>query len=162
MKPIVNKVYELERFHGKGGWTYIRIPAEDLEERLNGKQKLKGRIDTYTIENYRLMPMGEGAYMLPLKAEIRKAIRKKEGDQVQLLLYPDTGTLKIPDELAQCLYNEPEAAIFFNSLSESERKYYIQWIYSAKREGTKVDRLTRTILKLLKREKFHAGYSKPH
>jgi hypothetical protein len=26
MKPLVNKKYKLEKFQGKGGWTYARIP----------------------------------------------------------------------------------------------------------------------------------------
>lgn len=161
MKPLIDKIYSLERFEGKGGWTYIRIPPEDLDQVVNsGKLKVKGYIDTYAIENYRPMPW-EGAYLLPLKAEIRKVIKKRAGDKVRLILYPDTTSLKIPDELIQFLQDEPEAALFFESLSESEQKYYIQWIYSAKRESTRMDRLTKTILRLLKQEKFHARYSAP-
>jgi hypothetical protein len=26
VKPLVNKKYKLEKFHGKGGWTFARIP----------------------------------------------------------------------------------------------------------------------------------------
>lgn len=162
MKALINKQYQLERFHGKGGWTYIRIFAADFSKAGQpARIKVKGSIDNYAIEKFGLMPLGEGAFMLPLKAEIRKAIRKKEGDRVHVVLYTDTDPLKVPEELLLCLQDEPEASAFFNSLSESERKYYIQWIYSAKRAETKMDRLTRSILKLSRREKFYAGNTKP-
>lgn len=162
MKPLIDKIYSLERFEGKGGWTYIRIPPEDLDRASDsGKLKLKGYIDSYVIENYRPMSW-QGAYLLPLNAQIRKAIKKRAGDKVRLVLYPDASSLKIQEELIRCLQDEPEAELFFKSLSESEQKYYIQWIYSAKRESTRMDRLAKTILRLLKREKFHAGYAPPH
>jgi len=70
-------------------------------------------------------------------------------------LYPDNEPLEIPEEMILCLNEEPQALIFFNSLSESEKKYYIQWVYSTKKEETKITRLAKTINKLLKKEKLH-------
>ena len=46
--------------------------------------------------------------------------------------------------------DEPDALAFFKTLSESEQKFYIQYIYSAKKEETKIERLANTINKLLK------------
>lgn len=54
-----------------------------------------------------------------------------------------------------CLQDEPTALKFFKSLSESEQKFYIQWIYSAKKDETKVDRLAKTIDRLLKGLKMY-------
>ena len=54
-----------------------------------------------------------------------------------------------------CLQEESEALNFFKSLTESEQKYYIQWIYSAKKEETKIDRLAKTINRLRKRLKLY-------
>jgi uncharacterized protein YdeI (YjbR/CyaY-like superfamily) len=53
-----------------------------------------------------------------------------------------------------CLQYEPKALCFFNSLNESEKQNYIKWIYSAKEEGTKVERLAKTIDKLLMKKKI--------
>lgn len=94
------------------------------------------------------MPMGDGRLFLPVKAEIRKKIKKQEGDYVHIILYPDNDPLEIPDELADCLLDEPKALKFFNAISEGEKKYYIQWIYSAKREETRTNRLAKTINRL--------------
>ena len=72
-----------------------------------------------------------------------------------MILYPDNEPLEIPDEMLMCLQDEPEALRFFNSISESEQKFYIQWIYSAKKEETKIDRLAKTINRLQKKLKLY-------
>jgi uncharacterized protein YdeI (YjbR/CyaY-like superfamily) len=48
-----------------------------------------------------------------------------------------------------CLNEEPAALKFFKSLSESEQKHYIDWIYSVKKEETKIDRLAKTVNRLM-------------
>jgi hypothetical protein len=156
MKPLVNKKYKLEKFHGKGGWTYAQIPeiVKDKKSSL-GWVKVKGFIDDVAISNYHLMPMGDGKFMLPVKAEIRKKIRKQEGDWVKVVLFPDKDPIAIPPEWQECLQDEPVANKFFQSLSDSEKKYYIQWIYGAKREETRVSRMARSIRRLMKRLKFY-------
>lgn len=100
--------------------------------------------------------MGDGNFFLPVKAEIRKAIHKTEGDRVHIVLYPDNEPLEVPEELLQCLQDEPFALHFFNSLSESEKKFYIQWIYSAKQEQTKINRMAKSINRLAKGLKLYA------
>lgn len=156
MKPLVNKKVVLEKFHGKGGWTYARIPEILQDKKAHfGWVKVRGTIDGYEIRKYHLMPMGNGKLFLPVKAEIRKKIKKEEGDKVHVILYPDNEPLDVPEEMLLCLQDEPAALKFFYSLSESERKYYIQWIYSAKKEETKVDRLAKTIDRLLRGQKMY-------
>ena len=155
-KPLVDNKYILEKFQGKGGWTYACIP-EIVKDKNSpfGWVKVRGTIDGLEIRKYHLMPLGKGKLFLPVKSDIRKKIKKNEGDFVHIILYPDNEPLETPDEMFMCLQDEPEALRFFNSLSESERKYYIQWVYSAKREETKVDRLAKTINRLLKRLKMY-------
>jgi hypothetical protein len=156
MKPLVNKKFKLERFPGKGGWTYARIP-QILQDKNKpfGWVKLKGTIDGYEIRKCHLMPMGNGKLFLPVKAEIRKKIGKEEGDYVTIVLYPDNEPLEVPEEMLLCLEDEPAALTFFRSLSESEQNFYIQWIYSAKKEETKVDRLAKTVNRLARRLKCY-------
>ncbi|NJK98505.1 MAG: DUF1905 domain-containing protein [Bacteroidales bacterium] len=154
--PLINQSYLLEKFPGKGGWTFARIP-EILPDRKAhfGWVKVKGTIDGYKISKYHLMPMGNGSLFLPVKAEIRKKIKKQEGDYVHVILYPDNEPLEVPEEMMLCLHDEPEALAFFNTLSESEQKYYIQWIYSAKTEDTKIERLAKSINRLQQKLKMY-------
>lgn len=156
MKPLVDKKYLLEKFPGKGGWTFARIPeiAQDKKAHF-GWVKVKGTIDGYALSKYHLMPMGNGNLFLPVKSEIRKHIKKKEGDTVHVILYPDNEPLEVPEEMLICLQEEPKALKFFNTLSESERKFYIQWVYSAKKEETKINRLAKTINRLLQGLKMY-------
>jgi len=156
MKPIVDKQYILEKFPGKGGWTFARIPEIKQNKKAPfGWRKVKGTIDGVEISKYHLMPMGNGNLFLPVKAEIRKKIKKTVGDFVHVILFPDNDPLEVPEEMLLCLEDEPEALQFFNSLTESEKKYYVQWVYSAKKEETKVDRLAKTINRLVKGLKLY-------
>ena len=149
MKPLINKKYILERFDGKGGWTFAHIPEIPQDKHAHfGWVKVRGTIDGYEIRKYHLMPMGNGKLFLPVKAEIRKKIKKDVGDKVHIILYPDNEPLEVPEEMLLCLRDEPQALSYFNSLSESEQKFYIEYIYSAKKEETKIDRMAKSINRL--------------
>jgi bifunctional DNA-binding transcriptional regulator/antitoxin component of YhaV-PrlF toxin-antitoxin module len=150
-KSLINKKYKLQRFQGKGGWTYASIP-EVVKDKNSpfGWVRVKGFIDDYEFKNYHLMPMGNGSLFLPVKAEIRKRIGKKEGDMVTIILYKDDSPLEIPDELLACLRDEPMAFELFKKMGEGYQKEYISWIYSAKREETRITRIAKTIEKVLK------------
>lgn len=154
-QALVNKEYLLEKFPGKGGWTYAALP-EVLQDKHTpfGWVIVKGSIDGFEIKKYHLMPFGNGELFLPVKAEIRKKIKKQAGDYVHVILYPDNEPLEVPDELLLCLQDEPEALQFFQSLGESEQHNYIKWIYSAKTDQTKVDRIAETLVRLSKHQKF--------
>lgn len=149
MKPLVNRKYLLEKFPGKGGWTFARIP-EILQDKNApfGWVKVKGSVDGVEFNKYHLMPMGDGNLFLPVKAEIRKKIKKDVGDYVHVILYADNEPLEVPYEMIECLKESPKALHFFNTLSESEQKHYIQWIYAAKNENTKAERMAIAVEKL--------------
>ncbi len=99
--------------------------------------------------------MGNGKLFLPVKSDIRRKIRKEAGDLVHVILYTDQEPLEIPTEMLECLKYEPTALEFFHSLPESEQNAYIKWIYSAKREETKVDRIAKTVDRLLTGLRLH-------
>jgi len=155
VKPLVNKKYLLEKFPGKSGWTYTEIP-EILPDKKSPFSwvKVKGSIDGFEISKYHLMPSGKGTLMLSVKSEIRKKIKKQAGDFVHVILYPDNEPLGVPEELLLCLQEDTEALQFFSSLNESERYNYVKWIYSAKTDQTKVNRIVKTIVRLSKCQKF--------
>lgn len=156
-KPLVNKNYLLEKFPGKGGWTYVAIP-EVLQNKKApfGWVKVKGSIDNLEIKSYKLMPMGNGKLFLPVKAEIRKKIGKKEGDYVKVTLFSDETPLEIPEEILQCFENEPKKAYeTFLDFTEGEQKAYLDWIYEAKKEETKAGRIVKMMDRLIQKKKFY-------
>jgi hypothetical protein len=160
-KPLVNKKYLLEKYPGKGGWTYAIIPEITQDKKSPfGWVKVKGRIDDYDISNYKLMPMGNGKLFLPVKKEIRKAIGKKEGDWINVVLYADNAPTEIPKEFLDCLKEDQVAYKSFFTYTDGQKKEFIDWIYSAKTDDTKVQRIAATLDKLVKKEKLRDNKSK--
>jgi hypothetical protein len=155
-KPIFNKKTIIEKYPGKGGWCYVIVTGvPPNKKRKFGFVRVSGTIDDYKLEKYNLMPMKTGTLFLPIKAEIRKAIKKKEGDTIHVILFEDNTPLTIPEELTLCLKEEPKALKAFHNLSDAEQKQYLDWIYSAKKEETKIERIANSINKLLKGEKLY-------
>ncbi len=94
------------------------------------------------------MPKGDGQLFLPVKAEIRKKIKKEAGDWVQVTLYADNTLQEAPEELLLCLQDEPAAYQNFLKCTDSEQKAIVDWIYTAKNDEIKVERIVQTIQKL--------------
>ena len=81
-QPLVNKKYKLQKYPGKGGWVYAIIEEITPDKRVKfGWVQVKGSIDAFELKRYKLMPMGNGKLFLPVRAEIRKAINKKEASR---------------------------------------------------------------------------------
>ena len=156
MKALTNKHYLLQKFEGKGGWTYALIP-EIKKDKHNpfGWVRVKGSIDGLEINKYHLMPFGDGHLFLPVKAVIRKKIKKEAGDTVHVILFKDEEPCIVPDELLDCLREEPAAIRFFELLNESEQQQYVKWIYAAKLEETKAKRIVKTMEGLLQQKKLN-------
>ncbi|MES2372714.1 MAG: YdeI/OmpD-associated family protein [Bacteroidota bacterium] len=145
-KPLVHKKLKLEKFAGKGGWTYVRLPKIiPAPVTRSGWLKVKGSIDGYMISQYNLAPIGKGGFFFPIKASIRKQIKKQEGDQVEIILFADNDPLEIPMEFIECLRDEPEAYKQFYQFTEAEQKRYIDWIYDSKKTTTRVERMAKAI-----------------
>ena len=88
--------------------------------------------------------------------EIAKKIKKEAGDLVHVILYADNSSLEIPDEIMECFNNEPPEIINnFKALSDGEKKAYLDWIYAAKKEETKIERITEMIKRVEKNLKFY-------
>jgi uncharacterized protein YdeI (YjbR/CyaY-like superfamily) len=67
---------------------------------------------------------------------------------VHVILYKDSDPVAVPQELLECLRDEPKAHKKFFALPDNERKQWINWIYSAKKEETRVERITEAIRKI--------------
>jgi hypothetical protein len=146
---LTDKDYLLQKFPGKGGWTFAAIDeiAQDKHAWF-GWVKVCGSVDNHQIENYHLMPMGNGTLMLPVKSEIRKKIGKNEGDWVHVVLYsmslPAVGT----EDLMICLKDDPIAYVKFIELPEKEQSALKDWIFAVKNDSIKIERIARLINQL--------------
>lgn len=150
-KGVVEFKTTILKFGSKGektGWTYIDIPADVANKLFPGNKKsfrVKGMLDDFEINRVALLPMGDGNFIMPLNASIRKNIRKNSGAILNVKLQPDNKEF-VPDrEFMLCLADDPKALSFFKSLPKSHQNYFSKWISSAKTEETKANRITRAI-----------------
>ena len=146
-------------FHGTvelGGKTAtgIEVPA-DVVETLGGGKRPPVTV-TVAGHTYRttVAPMG-GRFMIPLSAENRSAAGLAAGDEVDVEIALDTAPreMKAPDDLAEALRASPEAETFFESLSFSHKRSYVDWIVGAKKDETRERRVAQAVELLLTKRK---------
>lgn len=144
----------IKKFNDQGektGWTYIEVPAAIAQKiKPNNKRsfRVKGSLDDCSFEGMALLPMGDGNFILALNAAIRKKIRKQRGASLIVNIEADDKPVKLNSELMECLADEPESLSFFNQLTPGHRKYFSNWIDSAKTDATKTKRIAQTLTAL--------------
>jgi len=132
-----------------GGGAFIKIPF-DVEAAF-GKKRVKVKT-TIEGEPYRgsLARMGEPCHILGILKSIREKVGKGISDEIEVTLEEDLEprVVEVPEDLAQALAQDSDAAAIFQRLSFSHQKEYVTWIESAKQETTRRDRIAKTIEKL--------------
>ena len=84
------------------------------------------------------------------EADKKKEAKPKEEREIFKWVNPETKAVRLPDDLKEALMWNKEAAEFFYLLSFTNKKEYIEWIVTAKREETKTERIKGTIERLAK------------
>ena len=151
MLQFTTTIYKYGEAGEKTGWTIIEVPMQLAQTLKPGNKKafrVKGLLDDTPFEGISLVPVGEGNFILPLNAALRKKLRKGEGATLQVKMQIDTKEIKPPEDLLQCLADEPKALASFNKLPPSHQKYYTRWINEAKTEPTRTKRIAKTVMVL--------------
>jgi hypothetical protein len=157
MIRFTTKILRFGEMGEKTGWSYIRIPASVAGKLMPGNKKsfrVKGKLDDCAIGKMALLPMGEGDFIMALKASVRKTLRKQQGDSLRVELEVDKAVIKPPKDLLDCLTDEPEALAYFNGLPKSHQNYFGTWVRQAKTEGTRTKRIACVITAMVRRLNF--------
>jgi hypothetical protein len=137
----------IEKFDKQGektGWTYIEIPvdmAEQINPSIRVSYRVKGILDKIKINQVTILPMGEGNFIMPLNADIRKKLKKSKGDTIQIQLELDKTAYEMNPDLIACLEDDIIANEYFNSFPKSHQRYYSKWVDAAKTDTTKAKRI---------------------
>ena len=84
------------------------------------------------------------------EADKKKEAKPKEEREIFKWVNPQTKEVKLPDDLAAALKKNKKASEFFNTLSFTNKKEFIEWVVTAKREETRKERVEGTIERLIK------------
>lgn len=84
------------------------------------------------------------------EADRKKEAKPKSGREIFNWVNPQTKEVKLPDDLARILMKNKTQADFFNTLSFTNKKEYIEWVVTAKREETRTERIKETLARLSK------------
>ena len=145
---------EIKKHEGING-AYVEIPF-DVEAVFGGKRiKVKAYFDD---KEYRgsIVRMA-GCYMIGLTQALRKEIGKKPGDTVTVEVEKDEEerTVEIPEDFSFALKEAPGALEYFEKLSFTHKKEYVQWIMAARKAETRVARIQKAILMISEHKKLN-------
>jgi hypothetical protein len=129
-----------------GTTTGFEIP-DDFVTSLGGggRPKVAATVNGYTFRSS-IAKMG-GSYWLGVSAD-RRASGQLEGGQVyDVDIELDTASreLTLPDDFAAALAAEPDAAAFWKTVSNSNQRWHVDQLTSAKTAETRERRLTKSI-----------------
>ena len=80
----------------------------------------------------------------------KKEAKPKPEREIFKWVNPETKTVKLPDDVTVVLKKNKKASQFFNTLSFTNKKEYLEWIVTAKREETRKERIDGTVERLTK------------
>lgn len=130
--------------------------AEQLKPGMRQSFRVIGSLDEVPVEHLALIPMGEGDFIIPLKTDLRRKLRKQKGATLQITIEADDRPLPMSEDFLTCLEDEPNALEQFKKLPGSHQRYYSKWIEEAKTEATKAKRIAQAIKGLSARLDFGA------
>ena len=135
-----------------GNNTGIVVSPEVIEVLGAGKRPpVSVDLNGYTFRS--TVAVMSGQYLIGVSAAIRKATGLGAGDAIHVQLTVDTSPRQIdmPDDFAAALAAAPDAAAFFDRLSNSLQRYHVDQVSSSKTPDTRARRIAKAI------ETFRAG-----
>jgi Bacteriocin-protection, YdeI or OmpD-Associated/Domain of unknown function (DUF1905) len=150
-KPMKKYKFKAKIQAGDGGGAYLLFPYDTGKE-FGTKAKVSVNA-TFNGVPYvgSLFKYGNPLHMLGMPKAIREQIGKGPGDTVEVVLWKDEAlrTIEVPAQFEILMKSEGLLPVF-EKLSYTHRKEYCRWITEAKKEETRLRRLTKAVEMLKK------------
>jgi hypothetical protein len=157
MIKFSTKILQFSKNAEKTGWSYIRISGKQAHQLNPGNKKsfrVKGALDNHKIKQTSLLPMGNGNFILPMNASIRKGTGKGVGNTLTVQIELDERPLKLSADFVACVKDDARAYAFFKTLPRGHQNYFSNWIEGAKTISTKTKRITMAVIALAEGQGF--------
>ena len=139
---------------GDGGGAYVFFPYDTGKEfATQGKVPVKAAFNGVPYAGS-LIKYGHPQHMLAVLKAIREQTGKGPGDTIEVVVWRDeeVRTLEVPAQFEK-LMKKQGLLPFFEKLSYTHRKEYCRWIAEAKKQETRLQRLTKASEMLKKKVK---------
>ena len=126
--------------------TGIEVPPAVVEQLGRGKRPAV----TVTFNGYSYrstIASMKGRFLIPVSAAVREAAGASAGDVVAVVVELDDAprTIEVPPDLAAGLAGDATAKAFYEGLSFSHQRAYVDWITGAKKDETRERRVTQAV-----------------
>jgi bifunctional DNA-binding transcriptional regulator/antitoxin component of YhaV-PrlF toxin-antitoxin module len=138
-----------------GEVTLYFVDVPDVEEVFGrrGQVWIRGLVNGVAFETT-LLPRADGGHYLILRYDLRQRAGLKPGDEVEVAIeenpVPRNRELPVPEDLTEVLDAFPEVKDAFGRLSKSRRFYVIEYIESAKKPETRMNRIEKSLKDILR------------
>jgi hypothetical protein len=131
-------------------WSRIQLPFNvEKEYGSKGRVSVKMVLGGETFHTS-IFPNGDGTHHMMFNKAMQKASGVAPGNTVTIAMERDKGEEPdIPAPLKAALKTSKDAATKFKALSPACKREYANWILSAKRDETRVDRSAKTVKMVL-------------
>jgi hypothetical protein len=128
--------------------TGIEVPSRVVDALGSKRPKVRATINGYTYRSS--VASMSGTFMLGVSAEVREKAGVAAGDTVQVDLELDTEIrrVSVPPDLAKALKGEAAARRFFDGLSYSQQRWFVEGIEGAKKPETRQRRVEAAVARL--------------
>ncbi|QHL86715.1 DUF1905 domain-containing protein [Nibribacter ruber] len=122
---------------------YLEVTPEQIQQ-LGGKMKVRllCTINGKLTFQGGLVALGNGSAYITLNKQRMQQLGVNYLDQVEVTLQKDTSPIgtPMPEELAEALHQDPEAASRFRALPDSLKRYLLQHVAGVKSSQLRIDR----------------------
>jgi Bacteriocin-protection, YdeI or OmpD-Associated len=135
-------------------WIYYPKGSSGVQTDLTRDKGWEGLLKQKDLQWLSLISFDQTWSAFGMRRSTESPVKKHapKATERPILEYIDaaTKTVHLPKDLEQAFKSSKSARAFFNSLSYTNKKEYVEWIVTAKRDATRAERVAGTIERLNK------------